>query len=92
MKDIPTSPRIIQIKRKRKVGRIRLIILCLVLFISIIGALSYYSFDKRLAIKDIAINGTSIISWDEVSNKIDDSLTGRYLFLFSKRQRDCGIS
>ena len=85
MKDIPTSPRIIQIKRKRKVGRIRLIILCLVLFISIIGALSYYSFDKRLAIKDIAINGTSIISWDEVSNKIDDSLTGRYLFLFSKR-------
>ena len=46
MKDIPTSPRIIQIKRKRKVGRIRLIILCLVLFISIIGALSYYSFDN----------------------------------------------
>ncbi len=85
MKDLPTSPRITQIKRKRKVGLIRLIILCTILFISIIGGLSYFSFDRRLAIKDTLINGTSIISWDEVSKKVDEGLSGKYLFLFSKR-------
>ena len=85
MKDLPTSPRITQIKRKRKVGLIRLIILCTILFISIIGGLSYFSFDRRLAIKDTLINGTSIISWDEVSKKVDEGLSGKNLFLISKR-------
>jgi len=85
MKDIPTSPRIAQIKRSRKVGRIRLIVLCVILFISIIVALSYLSFDKRLTIRDIAINGTSIINWDEVSKNIDKNLSGKYLYIFSKR-------
>ncbi|NVN97011.1 hypothetical protein HXX01_02145 [Candidatus Nomurabacteria bacterium] len=85
MKDIPTSPRITQIKRKRKVGRIRLIVLSTILFVSIIVALSYLSFDKRLSIKDISINGTSIINWDEVSKKIEENLSGKYLYLFSKR-------
>ena len=87
MKNLPTSPRIIQIKRKRKVGLIRLIILCVLLFISIVVGLSYYSFDKRLAIKDIFINGTSIISWDEISKKVDENLSGKYMYLFSKRNR-----
>jgi len=85
MKDIPTSPRIMQIKHKRKVGLIRFIILCVLLFISIIVALSYYSFDRRLAIKDTIINGTSIISWDEISKKVDENLSGKYMYLFSKR-------
>ena len=85
MKDLPTSPRIMQIKRKHKVGLVRLIILCVLLFVSIIVALSYYSFDRRLTIKDTIINGTSIISWDEISKKVDEDLSGRYIYLFSKR-------
>lgn len=85
MKDLPTSPRIAQIKRNRKVGRIRLIILLTILFISIIVGLSYLSFDRRISIKDVVVNGTSIISWNEVSDKIEENLSGKYIFIFSKR-------
>ncbi len=84
MKDIPTSPRIALIKRKRKILRLRLIVLFTILFISIIGALSYFSFNSRVSINNIVITGNSIIDTNEIEAHIKERMTGKYIGLFSK--------
>ena len=83
MKDIPTSPRIAEIKHKRRVGRIRLAVLVSILFISIILASSYFSSYTKVTINKIVITGNSIIDEKEVRSKILQDLDGKYLKLFS---------
>ena len=84
MKDIPTSPRITQIKRNRKVGQIRLVLLFIILFVCIIGALSYFSSYSKLIISNVVITGNNIIDSKELEKKVDENITGRYVGLFDK--------
>ena len=84
MKDIPTSPRIALIKRNRRVMRLRLIILFSILFISIIGGLSYFSSNPKIVINKIEIKGNSIIDGVELEQSVKDKLQGKYLGLFSR--------
>ncbi len=84
MKDIPTSPRIALIKRNRRAMRLRLIILFSVLFISIIGGLSYFSANTRINLIKIEVTGNSIIDGDKLEQSVKDKLSGRYLRLFSR--------
>lgn len=84
MKDIPTSPRIIQIRRNRRARRLRLIILFFILFISITWALSFFSKDEHVVIDQIVIEGTHIIDQEKVESAINQDLSGRYFYLFSR--------
>ena len=84
MKDIPTSPRIAQIKRNRRVGRLRLMILFSILFISIIIASSYFSSNYKVTINKIVITGNSIIDKEDLESSIQNELSGKYLKLFSR--------
>ena len=84
MKDLPTSPRIAQIKRNRKVGRIRLVVLLIILLLSIIGALSYFSSHRSVIINKIVITGNSIIDSKELEQNVDEKISGRYIGLFAR--------
>lgn len=84
MKDIPTSPRIALIKRNRKVGRIRFIILFIVLFISIVVCLSYFSSHKRIVINKIIVTGNSIIDSKELEQNVNQIISGKYISLFAR--------
>ena len=83
MKDIPTSPRIALIKRNRRAMRLRLIILSSVLFISVVGSLSYFSFNRRVVISNVVVSGNRIIDGAKLESNIKDKLSGRYIGLFS---------
>lgn len=84
MRDILTSPRVIEIKHTERVKRTRLLILFLILFISIIAALAYYSNDSHVVINKIVISGTHIIDSDEVEKEVWTNMDGRYFHLFAK--------
>lgn len=84
MKNIPTSPRIALMKHNRKVGRIRLVLLFIILFISFVWALSYFSSDKRIVINKIIITGNSIIDSKELEQNVNEKITGRYIGLFAR--------
>jgi len=84
MKDIPTSPRIALLKRNRRVRRLRLSILFSVLFIIIVGAISYFSANTKFVINKIVVSGNSIIDTKEIEQSINEKLSGRYLHLFSR--------
>ncbi len=83
MRDIPTSPRIIEIKRNRRVRRLRLIVLFSILFITIVGALSYFSNDSKIVINKIIITGNKIIDSKEIESNVYNNLNGKYLYLFA---------
>jgi hypothetical protein len=83
MKDIPTSQRIALIKRNRRVIRLRLFVLSIILFISLVLALSYFSSHHKIVINKIIINGNSIIDADKLEDSINEKLDGKYLGLFS---------
>lgn len=84
MKDIPTSPRIIEIRRKRRIRRIRSCILFFLLFVSIVGALAFFSSDKHVVIDKIAITGTHIIDQEDIEKEVRADISGKYVYLFSK--------
>ncbi len=84
MKDIPTSPRIALIKRNRQVKRLRLIILSIILFISVIFGLSYFSSYFRITINNLVITGDKIIDGSKIELSVKEKLSGKYLKLFSR--------
>lgn len=84
MRDIPTSPRIIEIRHKRRVRRLRLFIIFFLLFVSFIWALSFFSGNKRIVIDNIVINGTHIIDQEEIKQEVYKNISGNYIYLFSK--------
>ncbi|HEY5588295.1 MAG TPA: hypothetical protein VIK86_04985 [Candidatus Paceibacterota bacterium] len=84
MRDIPTSPRIIEIRHNRHMYMLRLSILLFILFVSIIGALSFFSGDKHLTIDKVLITGTHIINQSDIESEIFQDMSGKYLYLFSR--------
>jgi len=84
MKDIPISPRIATIKRNRQVRRLRLFILLIILFISTVGALSYFSSNPKITLNKIVITGNSIINTKDLDSYINNKLKGKYLKLFAR--------
>ncbi|MFA6515343.1 MAG: hypothetical protein WCT42_03725 [Candidatus Paceibacterota bacterium] len=84
MRDIPTSPRIIEIKHKRRIRRLRLIILFFILFISIVGALSFFSSNKHIVINKVVVIGTHIIDQEDIEKEVYKNISGKYIYLFSR--------
>ena len=84
MKDIPTSKRIEDMKRRRRARRTRLTILIFVLITSLIYALGYFSSDRRVVINNIVVTGTQIINASDVETLTRQEISGKYLYFFDK--------
>jgi len=84
MKRIPTPKRVIMIKHQRRIQILRLSFLLLILFLSIVGALAYFSFNKNITITKVTVEGTNIINSSEVIFVVKSGLTGKYYNLFSR--------
>jgi len=84
MKDIPVSQRIIDIKKKRRIRRLRFVIIFVVLFLIIVGGLSFFSFHKKLTINKVVVKGTSIIDPIDVTTRVEEQLKGKYYYLYSR--------
>lgn len=85
MRDNLTSPRVEDMKRKRRRYRIRLTILSSILFISLVGALSYFSFHSRITLHTVNVTGTRIINPSHIESFVKENMSGKYVHLFSKR-------
>lgn len=84
MRNIPQPKRVIKLKRKRRQKMIRLIVLFFILFLSIVGALAYFSFNKRITINKVIVKGTNIINPASVTSLTKRDLQGRILGIFAK--------
>jgi hypothetical protein len=84
MKDIPTSPRIKEIRHKRRVRRIRRLVFFSVLFIGIVIGLAYLSGEKHTLINKINVTGTHIIYQDDIQKEVEANISGKYIYLFNK--------
>src|ERR1035437_933284 len=84
MRDIPTSPRIMKIRRNRRMRILRLFILFLILFASLVWALSYFSNDEHMAINKVVITGTHILDQEEIEREVRQNISGKYIYLFSR--------
>lgn len=84
MRDLNTSPRSLEIKRDRRARKMRLLFLFFVLFIVIVGALSYFSGNKRIVINEIKITGTHIINQEDIKEEVQKYISGKYIYLFAK--------
>ena len=84
MRDIPTSPRIMKIRRNRRMRILRFFILFLILFASLVWALSYFSNDEHMAINKVVITGTHILDQEEIEREVRQDISGKYIYLFSR--------
>jgi hypothetical protein len=84
MKDIPTSPRIIEIRHNRRVRKLRLSIIYFILFIVIIGALSFFLNNRSVILNKVVITGTHIIDQEDIEKEVFKNIFGKYIYLFSK--------
>lgn len=84
MRDIPTSPRIVEIRRKRRARKIWIAIVFLLLFFLVIIGLSFLSSNKKMQIDNITVEGNHIIDIEEIQNEIYKNISGRYIHLFSR--------
>ncbi len=84
MRDTITSPRVEDMKRKRRAYRIRLSVLIFILFVSLIYGLAYFSSSPRITLNRIVITGTHIINPSNVESFTKDNLKGKYIYLFSR--------
>ena len=82
--DILTSPRVIELRRKKRRTKISRIVLAVVFFMVLIIGLSYLSQYRKITISQIEVAGNHIISQDEIKKVVDQDLSGKYLHLFAR--------
>ncbi len=84
MRDIPRSPRIEELRRKRQKRNLGLaFLLLLTLFLIIIG-LSFLFRIKGFQINQIDINGNNVINKNEIESLASKHLEGKYIYLFPR--------
>ncbi len=84
MKDILTSPRIEDMKRKARIRHIRLGILVAVLLLSVVYALGYFSANPKITINKIIVNGAQIVNSTDIEVVANKDISGKYFHLFYK--------
>lgn len=84
MRDLPVSKRVLDMKKASRKKRVRILVLSFTLFFSCFGALSYFSFNQKVTLSNIEINGTHIIDVDDIEKVVRENLAGRYFYIFSK--------
>ncbi len=83
-RDILTSPRAVELKRRQRAARLRILLLFTLLFVCIIIGLSVLSGYRKIRIDTVVVTGTRIINADDVKEKVEADLAGNYLHLFSR--------
>ena len=84
MRDVLTSPKVLELKKKRRAYLIRLTILLSLLFIVLFSAIAFFSADRHLVLSKINVTGARIINPSEVEETAKKDLSGRYIHLFSR--------
>lgn len=84
MREVITSPRNIDLKRKRKTERIRRSVLFSLLILTCVGALAYFSAHPRVTLSAIEVSGAEIIDTPDIEAVVQETLSGRYGYLFSR--------
>ena len=84
MRDILTSPRIEEIKHRRRVRNLRMTIIFSVVLVLLIAALSYLSSNPKITIDNIVVTGNHIVSTQDIEDNVNKNLSGKFLYLFTK--------
>lgn len=84
MRDIPASPRIVEIKKKRRRKIIKLSILFVLIFAGLVFGLSCLSREKHIIIDKIKVIGAYVLGEEEITEIAKEELAGRYLYLFAR--------
>lgn len=84
MRDIPKSPRIVEINKKKRRKVIKTAVYFLLLFVFVVVGLSFLSKEKHIVIKDIKVNGAYVLDQDSIERTVRDEMSGKYLYLFYK--------
>ena len=84
MRDIPESPRILEIKKKQLKKRVKIFAISFFVFVGIVVGLSFLSKIKDLSVASITVEGVHVIDGEDVKNEIYQNLEGNYMYLFSR--------
>lgn len=83
-RDILSSPRVEEIKRTKKKAMIRNSFFCGFLLIALIVGLAFLSNYKKMTINEVNVIGTKILGEGEISDFVNEKLSGKYLYVFNK--------
>jgi cell division septal protein FtsQ len=78
------SPRLSELRRKRKRAFRLKVIIFLILFVAVITGLSFATRINKLNIDTVTIEGNKVIESKDIKQVIKNDLTGQYLWLFPK--------
>lgn len=74
-----------EIVANRKKTRKRRFWLFFILFFVFLGSLVYFSWHKKLLIKNVYLDGNRVLSENKLSNAVYEYLGGRFLFIFPNK-------
>lgn len=83
-RNVLSSPRLSELKRKKRKILIRKILILIFGFLVIIATLSYISRIKKLNISEVEITGNNIVDTQTLQNAVDKEIVGNYFWLFPK--------
>lgn len=83
-KDVLNSPKLLELKQKRRRNVQNKILIFLFLFLVLMIGLAFISRIDKLNIKEIKISGNKIIDTELIHKVIEDNLNGHYLYFFPK--------
>lgn len=84
-KHIQDSPKLQELRSKRKLGRRRLAILLSLLFCTIASACVFFAHYPRWELTTIVVRGNQIISTEDIKEKVESDLRGNYAYIFPHR-------
>ena len=83
-RNVLDSPRLLELKKKKKQVFIRKIVIFGVLFVLLLVSLVFISRINRLNFYDINVSGNKIIDTTTVQKVVEEKLSGKYIWLFPK--------
>lgn len=83
-RNILNSPRLLELKRKKRNIFIRKISIFLFGFLLLVIALSYISRIEKLNVNEVEIKGNKIIETEAIKSAVQTEIAGRYVWLFPK--------
>lgn len=83
-RDIITTPRTIELLRKKRKRQHAIAVVCFFLFVGLLVGLSYFSKYPKFVVTDIKVEGTHIIDAQAVGDLVMEDISGNYIYLFKK--------
>jgi cell division septal protein FtsQ len=83
-KKILNSPRLLELKRKRRRVMMEKLLLVIFVVFAIVFLLTYISRIPKFNISKIEVSGNKVVDAEEIKTKVTDDIKGKYLGLFPK--------